>query len=418
MIEESRTVSGLVAAITEEMVRLDYKPTVVKQYHIVWSRLCKQEGDRPASDFNMEFGMQFLEGAIENHYKHLGESSRHRWLKAIYTLADFNRTGILSLRREKRNFVFGEAVRSAFQKYTNHQCAVGMSEAHRQDTCLYLERFSTYLEHQSLTDISELDDELVFGYVNSLAIYQLPTIYHTVCVLRSTLRYLHSAGIIANDLSANLPKIRYSKKAKIPSAYTREEVGRMIDCIDRGNPKGKRDYALILLAARLGLRASDIANLTFSSFQWDKNAIEVVQHKTGEVVVLPLLNDVGEAIIDYIRYSRPKSDEPFVFLKLNAPNDVMRANSIHSVVYTRLKSAGVKIPPGKRHGPHALRHSLASALLENDVPMPVISEALGHSDTDSTSVYMKIDIAKLRECAVEVPAFYHECESWFGGAHE
>ena len=98
MYEEGKTISDLVSAITEEMVRLDYKATVVKQYHIVWSRLCKQEGARPASDFNMEFGMQFLEEAIKNHYKRLGESSRHRWLKAIYTLADFNRTGILSLR--------------------------------------------------------------------------------------------------------------------------------------------------------------------------------------------------------------------------------------------------------------------------------------------------------------------------------
>jgi integrase len=140
-----------------------------------------------------------------------------------------------------------------------------------------------------------------------------------------------------------------------------------------------------------------------------------MQHKTGEAVVLPLLNDVGEAVIDYIRYSRPKSDEPFVFLKLNAPNDVMRANSIHSTVYTRLKAAGIHIPPGKRHGPHALRHSLASALLENDVPMPVISEALGHSDTDSTSVYMKIDISKLRGCAVEVPEFFHGYGNWLGG---
>jgi site-specific recombinase XerD len=418
MVNNARTISDLVGEITAEMERLDYKPTVLKQYHIVWSRLCKQSGNLLAEDFNMEFGMQFLDDAIQNHYKHLGESSRHRWLKAIYTLADFNRTGILSLRREKRNFVFSEPAGAAFQKYADHQSDAGMSEAHRQDTCLYLERFSKYLEHQSLPDISELEAQHVHGYVNSLAIYELPTIYHTVCVLRSTLRYLHSTGIIATDLSAVLPKIRYSKKAKIPSAYTKDEIEQMIASIDRGNPKGKRDYALILLAARLGLRASDIANLTFSSFKWDKNIVEVSQHKTGRLVVLPLLNDVGEAIIDYIRYSRPKSDESFVFLKLNAPNDIMRANSIHSVVYTRLKSAGIKIPPGKKHGPHALRHSLASALLENEVPMPVITEALGHSDTDSTSVYMKIDIAKLRECAIDVPAFCNGCGSWFGGARE
>ena len=418
MDKNVRTISDLVEAITAEMVRLDYKPTVLKQYHIVWSRLCKKAGNLPAEDFNMEYGMRFLDEAMRNHNKHLGESSRHRWLKAIYTLADFKRTGILSLRREKRGFVFAEPVKAAFLKYTAHQAAVGMSEAHRQDTNLYLERFSRFLEHQMLPDIAELDVEHVHGYVNSLAIYQLPTIYHTVCVLRSALRYLHSEGVISTDLSVALPKIRYSKKAKIPSAYTKGEVEQMINCIDRGSPKGKRDYALILLAARLGLRASDIANLTFSSFKWDRNTIEISQQKTKESLVLPLLNDVGEAIIDYIRYSRPKSDEPFVFLKLNAPNDVMRANSIHGVVYTRLKSAGIKIPPGKRHGPHALRHSLASALLENDVPMPVITEALGHSDTDSTSGYMKIDITKLRECAVEVPAFYHECEGWFGGARK
>ena len=418
MSKEVKTISDLVETITAEMKRLDYKPTVLTQYHIVWSRLCKQAGNRPAEDFNMEFGMRFLDDAIKNHYKRLRESSRLRWLRAIYMLADFNRTGILSLRREKRNFVFAEPVRAAFQKYTAYQSSVGMSEAHRQDTCLYLERFSKYLEHQSLSNISELDTQHVHGYVNSLAIYELPTIYHSVCVLRNILRYLYSEGNITTDLSAVVPKIRYGKKTKIPSAYTKGEIEQMINSIDRGNPKGKRDYALILLAARLGLRASDIANLTFSSFKWDKNIIEVMQQKTKEPVVLPLLHDVGEAIIDYIRYSRPKSDEPFVFLKLNAPNDIMRANSIHGVVYTRLKSAGIKIPQGKRHGPHALRHSLASALLENDVPMPVITEALGHSDTDSTSVYMKIDITKLRECAVEVPAFRHDFEGWFGGARE
>jgi len=418
MNKEVKTVFNLVEEITAEMVRLDYKPSVIRQYHVVWSRLCKQAGNHLASDFNMEFGMKFLNGAIRNHYKPLGESSRKRWLKAISILAEFNRTGIISLRRNKRNFVFAEPAKELFQKYVNHQSTIGRSEAHIRNTCLYLERFSKYLEHQALADISELDVKLVHGYVNSLAIYELPTIYHTVCTLRSVLRYMHSEGITTTDLSAVVPKIQYNKKAKMPSVYTKDEIEQMINSIDRGNPKGKRDYALILLAARLGLRASDIANLTFSSFKWDKNIIEVEQKKTERIVVLPLLNDVGEAVIDYIRYSRPKSDEPYVFLKLNAPNDVMLPNSIHSTVHTRLKSAGIKIPSGKKHGPHALRHSLASALLENNVPMPTITEALGHSNTESTSTYMKINIAKLRECAVEVPTFYHKFEDLSGGEHE
>jgi integrase/recombinase XerD len=395
----------------------DYKPTVLKQYHIVWNKLCKRAGVRPANDFDMEFGMKFLDEAMRAHPKNLNENSKHRWIKAIYTLADFKRTGILSLRREKRGFVFSELAKSAFQQYTAHQSAIGLSEAHIRDTCLYLERFSKYLEQQCLENIAGLDTRHVQGFVNSLAIYELPTIYNTTCVLRRALRYLYAQGIITTDLSTVVPKIRYCKKAKIPSAYSIDEIERMVNSIDRGNPRGKRDYALILLAARLGLRASDIANLTFSNFKWDKNIIEVAQQKTGEPVTLPLLNDVGEAIIYYIRYARPKSDEPFLFLKLNGPKDVMYANSIHHTVYARLKEAGIRIPPGKKHGPHALRHSLASALLEHNVPMPVISEALGHTDTESTSVYLKIDVARLRECAVEVSAFCGGHESQFGGAH-
>ena len=377
MNREARTISELVSAISEEMVRLDYKPSVITQYHIVWDKLCKQHGNRSTADFSMEFGMQSLDEAMRTNTKHLGMNSKYRWMKAIYMLADFKRTGILSLRRKKRGFFFSEPVKAAFQQFTAHQSTIGFSEAHIRNTSLYLERFSKYIAHQGLSDIASLSVQHVHGFVNSLAIYELPTIYHTICALRRVLRYMYAEGLITSDMSAAVPKIQYSKKAKIPSAYSKDEIERMINSIDRGNPRGKRDYALILLAARLGLRASDITNLTFSSFKWEKNTIEITQQKTGKLVILPLLNDVGEAVIDYIRYARPKSEVPFVFLKIKGPNDVMSANSIHNTVYTRLKEAGIRIPPGKKHGPHALRHSLASVLLESNVPMPVISEALG-----------------------------------------
>ena len=189
MSEETRTISDLVNAISEEMTRLDYKPTVLKQYHIVWNKLCKRAGARPATDFDMEFGMEFLDEAMRAHPKHLNENSKHRWIKAIYTLADFKRTGILSLRREKRGFVFSELAKSAFQQFTAHQSAIGLSETYIRDTCLYLERFSKYLEQQCLENIAGLDARHVQGFINALAIYELPTIYHTICVLRRALGY-------------------------------------------------------------------------------------------------------------------------------------------------------------------------------------------------------------------------------------
>src|SRR6202041_2515864 len=167
--KETRTISDLLNAISEEMTRLDYKPTVLKQYQIVWNKLCKRVGLRPANDFDMEFGMKFLDEAMRAHPKHLNENSKHRWIKAIYTLADFKRSGILSLRRGKSGIVFFQLTKSAFQQFTAHRSAIGLSETYIRDTCLYLERFSKYLEQQCLENIAGLDARHVQGFINALA---------------------------------------------------------------------------------------------------------------------------------------------------------------------------------------------------------------------------------------------------------
>lgn len=159
----------------------------------------------------------------------------------------------------------------------------------------------------------------------------------------------------------------------------------------------------MLIAIRLGVRASDICKLTFDNFKWESNTIEFRQSKTGDTIVLPLLNDVGQAVIDYIKYGRPTVETDKVFLRLFAPIGQMKAPTLHSIVTQYMNKAGICITKGKKHGPHALRHSLASALLENDTPMPVISEILGHTDSKTTSTYLKIDTLNLRKYALDVP---------------
>lgn len=160
---------------------------------------------------------------------------------------------------------------------------------------------------------------------------------------------------------------------------------------------------MVLIAVRLGLRASDICRLTFDNFKWEFNTIELTQEKTDECIVLPLLNDVGEAVIDYIKYSRPTVGDREVFLRLSAPIGPMKPPTLHSIVTFYINKAKILIPEGKKHGPHALRHSLASALLNNNTPMPVISEILGHTNSQTTSAYLKIDILHLRDYALDVP---------------
>ncbi|WP_244910469.1 site-specific integrase [Caldibacillus thermoamylovorans] len=172
--------------------------------------------------------------------------------------------------------------------------------------------------------------------------------------------------------------------------------------MDRGNPKGKRDFVMVLLAARLGLRASDICGLKFENVHWETNTIHLVQKKTKKKIELPLLTEVGNAIIDYLKFGRPQSDLPYLFLRAGQPYDRLEEPTLHSIVSFYLKQAGIKNIENKKHGPHALRHSLAGILLEKKTPLPVISEVLGHTNTESTKTYLRIDLDTLRQCALDV----------------
>lgn len=176
----------------------------------------------------------------------------------------------------------------------------------------------------------------------------------------------------------------------------------MLKAVDRSNPKGKRDVVMILLAARLGLRASDICGLKFENIHWETNTIHLTQRKTKEKIELPLLVEIGNAIVDYLKFGRPISDLPYLFLRVGQPYDKLAEPTLHSIVSFYLKQAGIDNIDKKKHGPHALRHSLAGILLEKKTPLPVISEVLGHTNTESTKSYLRIDLNSLRQCALEV----------------
>lgn len=197
----------------------------------------------------------------------------------------------------------------------------------------------------------------------------------------------------------------YQRNSHIPSAYPKSDVKKILEAVDRANPNGKRDYAILLLASELGLRSSDIRNLKFSNLHWEKNTIELTMSKTGKEITLPLLENIGMAIIDYLKYGRPHTDLDIIFLRHISPIQQLSASGVTRIVSRYIYKSGIEVKPGQRKGPHALRHSLASALLEENIPLPIISEILGHSDSRTTEIYLKIDIKQLRNCALEVSKF-------------
>jgi integrase len=190
--------------------------------------------------------------------------------------------------------------------------------------------------------------------------------------------------------------------------WTQDNVAKLLDAIDRGNPAGKRDYAIILLVTRLGLRTIDVKHLRLSDLKWRDKRIELTQSKTAAALNLPLLPDVGWAIIDYLKNGRPKVESPFVFLRHLAPlAPFSDEDRLHQIVVKYMRLAKIPISPHKKKGMHSLRHTLASRLLAENTPLPVISDILGHISSDSTAVYLKVDVTRLRECALNPEGGWH-----------
>jgi integrase len=208
-------------------------------------------------------------------------------------------------------------------------------------------------------------------------------------------------GTLLSDFASKMPMVKARKQTSIPSVWTNDELKKLIGAIDRGSPKGKRDYAIILLACRLGLRCADIKNLLFENFIWSEKKLSFIQSKTRQPMELPLVADVGWAVIDYLKYGRPKVDSPCVFVRHLAPFlPFSEDDHLHQLIRRYMEKAHIPVL-NKRRGMHSLRHTMASVLLEADTPLPVISDIIGHLDTNSTAVYLKVDMKHLAECPLD-----------------
>jgi integrase/recombinase XerD len=397
--------SELVEAVKTELLRVNYKEQRIKTYVPIWDALGKYMRRRNLGCFDMKIGLNFLEDEYGiTVFHHLSNPNGIK-VRAVNMLGEYQLHGIILSKRRVIGKEYYTPVKKAFDGFIRSRRLYGISEKTLRSNELYLSRFSEYLSKQRINDISELTPEHILGFVNTLAGTTIATVHCTICSLRVLLRYLYEEKLLEKDLSYVVPHVKIDKTSRMPSAYNKDEVQKLLDCVDRGNPKGKRDYAILLLASRLGMRAGDICSLSFGNLKWDRNEIELIQEKTQEKIQLPLLPEVGTAIIDYLKYGRPITDCTTIFVRHVCPLTGLTPPTIHSIVTQYIQSAGIKVPAGKKHGPHSLRHSLASALLEENIPLPVISEVLGHTTTDATSIYLKIDVNHLRRCALDIPGF-------------
>jgi site-specific recombinase XerD len=221
-----------------------------------------------------------------------------------------------------------------------------------------------------------------------------------VTALRSFLRHLFHRGAIQSDLAACAPTIATWSQSKVPKFLPPEQIQRVLDSCERGSPIGKRNYCILLLLARLGLRAGEVVALTLDDIDWEAGAI-TVRGKGKRVEQMPLPVEVGAAIADYLRRARPDCSSRRVFIREKAPL-VGFANSVAicSLVDRALKKAGVEsVYPGS----HLFRHSLATTMLQHGASLPEIGDLLRHRRPDTTAIYAKVDLVSLRSIALPWP---------------
>jgi site-specific recombinase XerD len=219
--------------------------------------------------------------------------------------------------------------------------------------------------------------------------------------LRGLLRFLFHTGQIATNLAPSVPAVAGWRLSELPRYLESAEVERVLKTCDRRRKTGKRDYAMLLLLARLGLRAGEVARLALGDIDWDTGELRI-HGKGNRIDRLPLLQPVGEAIADYLRKARPRCLSRHLFVHAQAPYEgfARPPNGICSLVRRTLKRAGLN-PPHK--GAHILRHSLATTMLGEGASLQEIGRVLRHKGIQTTEIYAKVNLDALRKLAQPWP---------------
>jgi site-specific recombinase XerD len=218
--------------------------------------------------------------------------------------------------------------------------------------------------------------------------------------MRSFLRYLQYRGEIHTDLSGCIPRVTRWRLANLPKYLSPTQVQRVLDGCDRTTAVGKRDYAILLLLARLGLRANEVTTLGLDDIDWPAGQLRL-QGKGAQQVVMPLPSEVGRAIADYLQHGRPRSQSRRVFLRRYAPLiGFAKSSCISAVVRIAFERACVDAPS---KGAHVLRHTLVTQMLRNGASLRQIGHLLRHRRSDTTLIYAKVDLPTLRSVALPWP---------------
>ena len=407
MNETKKTMVEIVAEVEKQLSARGQSPNAISQYHYilqVFLAFFRSHHETYFSEGLMKLCLQEHYGIEDERRLSRRQSYKKKVVRTSRMVEDLAAGRDISDRYNLTGtFLLTDEFNAVILAFSTHLNEIGRSSKTVNLYQRYASRFLNFVECSGKfsTDMLSVND--VHSYIASLSGMNKVTVKSITGSVRIFLHYLYLHHFTTQNLSQFVATVKTRTQTKIPSVWEKDDVLKLLSVIDRGNPSGKRDYAIILLVARLGIRIKDVNNLKFENIDWEKKCINFVQSKTHHFICLPLLKDVGWALIDYIQNGRPNIDCPFVFLTHIPPfKNYSDENHLHATISKYLQMTDIQNQPKKKRGMHSLRHTLANRLQENKETLHTISSAMGHSSPDSASIYVKTDIELLRECSLSL----------------
>lgn len=269
----------------------------------------------------------------------------------------------------------------------------------------YMAPLKEFLEHLGFDEypgvLADLTLKQIDGYLEKRAHgLKRRTVQNTVSFLRTFLRFEHEQGIIPKPLHEMIDSPRIYRHERLPRALPWETVRALLASIDRNNPRGIRNYTILLIMATYGMRSSEVASLALDDIDWNIGVIRIHQQKSGSSLVLPLTDEVGAALVKYMEKARPEVDCRELFLRQIAPLGPITESAVTGLFHSCIAQSGLDIP---QRGPHCIRHSFAVHMLRRGTALKTIGDLLGHKDARSTCTYLRLATEDLRDVALPVP---------------
>ena len=397
--------TALTNAVDTLLHECKYSTHTISSYHRFWNRIGDFMDGKSFSDFSYDVGELYFRETYGYSLKEPSttySSDIRHCHRTIMVLVEFQKSGTIYRRKAAKNHDFEPCFQPAISEFMDIITET-MARTSRRQFQGHMENFLGYLFRSGCQDLTSITRSNILGFWETRSHVCKTTREYDAYVLRKFLGFLYERGYTKTDNSVFVPNIKGNHKGRIPSYCTTAEITKLLSAVDRVSPIGKRDFAILLLAVRYGMRVGDIRNLKLSDFDWSKSSISFVLSKTGVRTTLPLLDDVATAMIDYFKNGRPDTSCKNVFVRHNAPYDEFgKDDNLHYIISKYMHLAGFTDLHHRKHGLYTLRHSLAGNMLDMGTPLSTISEIYDHSSSDTTMIYTKIGINQLQGCALEV----------------